>query len=49
MIKYLLEERGERLDSFLCSHEDINWIRNVERREYKQVIQTTDANMIRSV
>ncbi|KAH7717352.1 CRE-NPP-15 protein [Aphelenchoides avenae] len=36
MIKYLLEERGERVDNFLCSHEDINWIRNVERREYKQ-------------
>uniref|UniRef100_A0A1I7RQW8 Nuclear pore complex protein Nup133 n=1 Tax=Bursaphelenchus xylophilus TaxID=6326 RepID=A0A1I7RQW8_BURXY len=36
MVEYLLEEKGERLENFLRSHENINWIRNIEKKQYRK-------------
>jgi hypothetical protein len=34
MVEFLLEERGDRLDSFLANHENIAWIRSIESSMY---------------
>ncbi|CAD5229053.1 unnamed protein product [Bursaphelenchus okinawaensis] len=36
MVEYLLEEKGERLETFLRSHQNINWIRNIEKKQYQK-------------
>lgn len=36
MVDCLLEEKGERLENFLKSHENINWIRNIEKKQYQK-------------
>uniref|UniRef100_A0A7E4ZXC3 Nucleoporin_C domain-containing protein n=1 Tax=Panagrellus redivivus TaxID=6233 RepID=A0A7E4ZXC3_PANRE len=34
LITDLLEQRGDRVEHFLSKHHEINWIRNVEKKEY---------------
>lgn len=40
LITDLLEQQGDRVEDFLAKHDEINWIRNIERREYTKAKET---------
>uniref|UniRef100_A0A914ZA63 Nucleoporin Nup133/Nup155-like C-terminal domain-containing protein n=1 Tax=Panagrolaimus superbus TaxID=310955 RepID=A0A914ZA63_9BILA len=40
LINDLLEQQGDRVEDFLSKHDEINWIRNIERREYSKAKET---------
>uniref|UniRef100_A0AC35F1W0 Nucleoporin Nup133/Nup155-like C-terminal domain-containing protein n=1 Tax=Panagrolaimus sp. PS1159 TaxID=55785 RepID=A0AC35F1W0_9BILA len=40
LINDLLEQQGDRVEDFLSKHDEINWIRNIERREYDKAKET---------
>lgn len=39
MVNNLLAEKGDRVETFLASHENIQWIRNVENGEYGKALR----------
>ncbi|KAI1730644.1 nuclear pore complex protein 15 [Ditylenchus destructor] len=43
MVNYLLAEKGSRLNDYLSAHENINWIKNIEKGEYKKARKTLKA------
>jgi hypothetical protein len=43
MVNDLLVEKGSRVEDFLASHKNIQWIKKIEKGEYKMALEILKA------